>query len=228
MGRFLFLIIVGLGGVAILAALGIWQVQRLAWKKALLAEIEIRIDAPPVALPTNPDPDADRYLPVAVAGIFDNAAIRILASRRHTGAVYRIIRPMTLAEGRRILVDTGWIEDDASLRPPPETPVQLTGNLHWPRESDAFTPEPDEGANIWFARDVPRMARALGTEAILVVLRDAPDDDLGVTFWSVDTEGIPNDHLQYAITWFSLACVWAGMTAIFLLRARRGAQTTQG
>jgi surfeit locus 1 family protein len=56
------------GGVAILVSLGVWQVQRLAWKEGVLAEIEARIAAAPVALPEAPDPEADRYLPVADGG----------------------------------------------------------------------------------------------------------------------------------------------------------------
>ena len=98
--------------------------------------------------------------------------------------------------------------------------LTITGNLDAPQEADGFTPPPDLGGNIWFARDVPAMADALGTDPVLVVLRDAPETELGVTPWPVDTAGIPNDHLQYAITWFSLTAIWVGMTFHFLRRTR--------
>lgn len=83
---------------------------------------------------------------------------------------------------------------------------------------DSFTPEPDKSNNIWFARDVPKMAAALGTEPVLLIAKSKTDPN--VVPLPVDTEGIPNDHLQYAITWFSLALIWAAMTGFFLWRGR--------
>ncbi|MEL6889648.1 MAG: SURF1 family protein, partial [Pseudomonadota bacterium] len=118
--------------------------------------------------------------------------------------------------------DTGWQRDGADVLVTPATAITLIGNLDAPQEADGFTPAPDLASNLWFARDVPAMAQALDTQPILVVLRNAPEIDLGVTPWPVDTAGIPNDHLQYAITWFSLALIWGAMTGYFLLRTCRG------
>lgn len=222
--RLWFGVIVGVIGVGILLSLGIWQVQRLAWKEDLLSRIEREIAADPVPLRAALEPELRRYSPVTVTGTFDAGAapLRILASRKTVGAVYRIIRPFQAEDYGRILVDTGWIVDDAGTPPAPsEDEITLVGNLDTPNEADGFTPAPDLDGNIWFARDVPQMARALGTEPVLVVLGDAPETDLGVTPWPVDTAGIPNDHLQYAITWFSLAVIWGAMTVYFLLRTRR-------
>ena len=100
--------------------------------------------------------------------------------------------------------------------------MTVTGNLQWPRETDSYTPAPDIRGNTWFARDVPAMAAELGTQPILIVARSQTDP--AVTPMPVDTVGIPNDHLNYAITWFSLALIWAAMTAYFLWRTR--AKTT--
>ena len=77
---------------------------------------------------------------------------------------------------------------------------------------------PDLTSNIWFARDVSEMAKELGAENILVVLRETSGTNLGVTAWPVNTAGISNDHLQYALTWFSLAFIWLVMTAFFVFR----------
>ncbi|MEO9896349.1 MAG: SURF1 family protein [Paracoccaceae bacterium] len=226
MGRFLFLIIVGIGGAGILVSLGVWQSQRLAWKTDLIASIEQRIAATPVSLPMDLDPVADKYTPVTLTGQFKEGALRVLASRRQTGAVYRIVRSFVLTDGRTVLVDTGWIPDDAQIPTLVADEIRLIGNLHWPNEIDGFTPEPDVKANIWFARDVPAMADALDSLPILAVLRDAPETDIGVTPWPIDTGDIPNDHLQYVITWFSLAAIWAGMSAFFLLRHNRNPNVT--
>jgi surfeit locus 1 family protein len=223
MARLFFPVVIGLGGLAILLYLGTWQVQRLAWKEGLLRDIELRIAAVPVDLPENPDPEADRYLPVAIVGQFlPGPRARMLASRRQIGAVHRHIAVFETQSAGRILVDIGWTEDDVS---PPDLPagqITLVGNLDWPREADRFTPEPDLSDDFWFARDVQAMAAAYDTREILLVLREMPQSDLGVTPWPVDTAGIPNDHLQYAITWFSLAVIWVAMTIYFMRRS--GAQ----
>lgn len=221
MRRLVFFLIFGLGGAAILIGLGTWQVQRLAWKEGIIATIDERIAADPVALPTDLDVDRDAYLPVQVTGVLGTDYLRVLVSQKNVGAGYRIIRPM-MRDAGRIMIDMGFIPvsaaDDLSVEEGP--PVTITGNLQWPQETDGFTPEPDLAENIWFARDVPAMAAALGTEPVLVVRRDAPQSGGPVTPMPVDTSAIPNDHLQYAITWFSLSAIWLAMTAIFLRRPK--------
>lgn len=218
--RMIFPILLGLVGCAILVALGVWQVQRLAWKEAMLADIDARIAADPVALPQSPDPDADRFLPVTVEGTFADDTLRILVSQKQLGAGYRLITPFQTA-GRRIMVDRGILPIAADTPPPPQGAVTLTGNLHWPDEVDSYTPDPDLARNIWFARDVPRMADTLGTEPLLMVLKSTSAPEPQVTPYPVSRAGIPNDHLSYAITWFSLAVIWLGMTLILLWRIRQ-------
>ena len=215
----LFAAVVGLGGVALLIALGVWQVQRLDWKRGVLAEIEARIAADPVALPAAPDPVADRYLPVAVEGRYLGRPLRVLIGRAGSGAGWRLVQAFETGEGRRILVDRGVIPAGGAALPG-EAPGRVVGNLLWPDEVDRFTPAPDVDGNIWYARDLPGMARQLGTEPVLVVARSATGE--GIAPLPVSTEGIPDNHLQYAITWFSLAVVWAGMTGLWLWRIRRG------
>lgn len=221
MRRLAFFLIFGLGGAAILIGLGIWQVQRLAWKEGVIATIDGRIAAEPIALPTDLDVERDAYLPVQVTGVLGADYLRVLVSQKQVGAGYRIIRPM-MRSGDRIMIDMGFVAVAAAdaLAFEEGAPATITGNLQWPQETDGFTPEPDLVENIWFARDVPAMAAALGTEPILVVRRDAPQSGGPVTPMPVDTSAIPNDHLQYAITWFSLSAIWLAMTAIFLRRPK--------
>lgn len=225
MNRALFLILVGLGGAAILVALGIWQVQRLAWKEGILADINARIEAAPVEVPGAPDPDADRYLPVRLQGYLKGETLRVLVSQKDVGAGYRLI---TAAEAgdRRVLIDRGFVPTEAPAPDLPDTQVTVTGNLQWPQETDSFTPAPDLANNIWFARDVVAMAEALGTAPILIVARDVAPPEPKVAPFPVDTSRIPNDHLQYAVTWFSLAVVWLAMT-VFFLRRRPRAHTSE-
>src|SRR6056297_447211 len=100
----------GLAGAGILIGLGIWQMQRLDWKESVLAKIESRIAADPVALPEDPDPQADQYLPVRVSGEFGDGALRVLVSRKRVGAGHLVISPFVTDAGRRILVDRGFLK----------------------------------------------------------------------------------------------------------------------
>jgi surfeit locus 1 family protein len=215
----LFALILGLGGAAILLSLGVWQMSRLAEKEAYLARIERMIGAPPAPLPAAPDPEGDRFLPVALQGELLAEGLRVLASRKQIGPGHRLIQVLRTDDGRRILIDLGFAPQGAPTDPVALTGAVVTGNLHWPEEADRFTPPPDAATGQWFARDVPAMAAALGTEPVLVVARGALAP--GVEPMPVDTSGIPNDHLEYAITWFSLAAVWLGMTGYLLWRIRR-------
>jgi len=218
MNRLLFLLTFGAIGAAILVALGVWQVKRLDWKQSLLAEIEARIDDAPVALSARPDPETDKYLAVELTGTILPGELQVLTSRKQQGPGFRIIAPFRTEDGRRILLDRGFVveEDRASVRE--IGAATLTGNLVWPNETDSFTPPPDAATHTWFARDVAAMAQALETEPVMVVA--SSETDPGIEPWPVGTEGIPNDHLQYAITWFSLALVWVAMTLYFLWRPR--------
>lgn len=226
MNRALFLIIIGLGGAAILVSLGVWQVQRLAWKEGVIADIDARIVADPVVLPAVPDQQRDTYLPVTAEGGFEGDTLRVLVSQKEIGAGYRLITAFITGE-RRVLVDRGFVAVDAKDVAVPDTQVTVTGNLQWPQETDGFTPEPDLTNNIWFARDVPAMASALNTEPVLIVAGTVSQDDPAVTPLPVDTSRIPNDHLQYAITWFSLAAIWLAMSLLFL-RRRQSAAPAKG
>ncbi|MFC6688075.1 SURF1 family protein [Jhaorihella thermophila] len=219
----LFLLVFGVTGLAVLVSLGNWQVRRLHWKEGILAEIEARIAADPVPLPTDPDPERDKFLAVTVTGRMEPGEVRVLVSTRDSGAGYRIIAPFVMQDGRRILIDRGYVPAMDKNTPRALGPMTVIGNLHWPDEIDGFTPEPDREANIWFARDVPALAAELGTEPVLVIARSK--NDPRVTPLPVDTAGIPNDHLQYAVTWYGLALVWAAMTGYFLWRSRARKQS---
>jgi len=212
------MLIIGLAGLAILLALGNWQLRRLVWKEGILAEIEARIYAEPVALPAQPDPEADKYLPVLLSGRIETGELHVLSATRDDGAGYRIIAPMLLEDGRRVLLDRGFVDDLDKDAPRQTGPADVTGNLLWPDDRDAYTPEPDLGRNIWFSRKAEPMAEALNTEPVLVVARTPTDPNILPI--PVGTDHIKNDHMQYALTWFSLALVWAAMTAYFLWRTR--------
>lgn len=219
--RYIVPLIFGLAGIAVLVSLGTWQMQRLEWKRGLLSDIEARISAPAISLPDDPDPRADRYLPVQATGqVDDTAPLRVLVSQKQIGAGYRLISALETDQGR-VLLDRGFIRVADAIPPTPQGAVTVTGNLHWPDDRNDSTPDNDVAGNTWFARDLDQMAQVLDTQPLLVVARQITPPETGVTPLPVDTAGIPNDHLEYAMTWFSLAVIWAVMTGYFLWRTRR-------
>lgn len=217
--RLIFPSLLGLVGIGVLCSLGIWQVQRMQWKAAILTDITSRIAAEAVALPGVPDPVADRYLPVFVEGRFIDRDIDVLSSTREGGPGVRVIAGFATADGRRIMVDRGYLPEVQRRAPRVAEAARVVGNLQWPVDGDQYTPPPDARTGLWFSRDVGAMAAELGTEATLIVAREPTGD--GILPVPVDTSGIPNDHWGYAITWFLLATVWAGMTGYLLWRIRQ-------
>lgn len=216
-------IVFGVAGVAILAGLGIWQMQRLAWKEGVIAQLEARFAADPVALPAAPDAGRDAYLRVRATGRAGAPTLHVLTSVKPFGPGYRVIAPFTLSDGRRVLVDLGFVRQERKDRGDlPGGEVTVVGALFWPDEADGFTPAPDRAANIWFARDLEAMAAELQTEPIMIVAESHGGGDwprprrIGVN--------LPNDHLQYALTWFSLAVIWAVMSVLLVRRENRRGQ----
>ena len=209
----------GLAGVVFLCGLGTWQVQRMYEKRAQLDEMTAGISTPAVPVPTLLDPEKDRYRPVTAEGRFTGEHLYVLSGKPMIGAGVQVISVLQTEDGRRLLVDRGFLPDDEKTKPLTVTTVKILGNLMWPRDSNDYTPPPDPKTGLWFARDAEAMSALLGTEPTFIVAR-APTGD-GIEAMPIDTSSIPNDHWGYAITWFLLAFVWAVMTAALVWRIRR-------
>ena len=221
MRRLIVPLIFGFGGCALLLSLGVWQLKRLELKAARLATIEARVGEAAVALPPQPDRDADAFLPVIVQGDFDGTDLAVLTSIGRVGAAYRLVAVFETWDGRRIMIDRGYVPVADTRRTARAEDIEVVGNLHWPDEVDRWTPEPDLKKGIWYGRDVIAMAEALNTDPVLIVAREQTPAEPAATPIPVGTEGIPNNHLGYAIQWFGLAIVWAGMTAFLIWRIHR-------
>jgi surfeit locus 1 family protein len=218
MRRYVFPILMGVVGVAILMSLGFWQLRRMEEKRVYLDEIEARIGNAPIPLPAVPEEGPHKFQAVFADGRFTGEYLEVLAGQKDASPGVLVVAAFALPDGRRIMVQRGFVEEEARAVPRPPHDAKVEGNLHWPQDTSSSTPPPDAKTGLWFARDVATMAARLQTEPTLIVAR-APTGD-GIAPMPVDTSGIPNDHWGYAIQWFLLAATWAGMTVFLLWRIR--------
>lgn len=238
MKRFGNLLGVGIAALiafAILIALGVWQLQRLAWKEALVAKIEARMDAPPVEAPAEADwPTLDlaswEYRRVRATGIFDHAhEARVYVALSDAkgplrGPGYFILTPLLRAGGDVIIVNRGFVPEakaDPAARPgsQPDGEVAVTGLLRAPEDRNAFTPADDPAKKLFFARDPGAIAKGIGLPraAPFTIDADAASSPGGLPQGGETRVAFPNRHLEYALTWFGLAAALAGVFAAFAI-----------
>lgn len=235
-GRIWQVVIATVLGVALLLGLGGWQLQRLAWKEALIAERDQRLTAAPVSLDMAlKDFDADRsveFLKVKAQGAFQHDAELFVLTTEGGVPGFQVVTPLASREGVVVLVDRGFIPEplrDAKRRPDsqPAGDVEVTGILRrHVQNRGAFTPDNDSAANIWYWWDIPAMlafARVAPDQRVApFVLHIEPDPKAGKTLpspISVD-ENLTNNHLQYALTWFSLAILLIVMSGLLIRQMR--------
>ena len=213
----LFFVLFGVVGVGILLKLGFWQLDRLEWKTTLLAEIDSRMSQDPVALEGRTPLPRDNFKRVLFKGELSGPTAHVLTSERNLGPGYKVIAAVSSAD-HKLMVDLGFVTvGEKSAFEEMSGPVEIVGNVYFPNEVDpAYTPEPDFEGNIFFARELDVMPDYLGTKPALIVATSITPP-LGTLPLRV-AHNLPNDHLQYAITWFLLAVVWSAMTIYALIR----------
>lgn len=218
--KILFPLILGVAGCGVLVSLGLWQVERLAWKEGILADINSRLSAAPVPLSLDVTEAADEYTRVTLTGTPTGEELHVLVSGTEAGTGYRVISKVDTPLGP-ILVDQGLLALDAKQAAPLSAPMEITGTLLWPDDQNSNTPAPDLAANIWFARNIDTMSASLETLPLMVVTTTTAPADPRLTPLPVNTATIKNDHFEYAVTWFLLALVWAIMTLFLIARTIR-------
>jgi len=214
----IFALVLGLSGAAVLISLGVWQMQRLAWKEGIIADAAGMIASAPVPLPATLDPVADRYRAVTVTGRFTGEEAHVLTSTRERGPGYLVVAAYETSDGRRILIDRGFIPETAKETMRPPRAVGVAGNLNWPDDVTASTPPYDAARAIWYGRDLAGIAAQLQTDPVLIIAHSDTGD--AILAQPVTTAGFRNAHFEYAVTWFGLAAVWLGMTVLLLWRIR--------
>ncbi len=202
--------------VASFAALGTWQLQRRTWKLALIEQVNARVHAPPVEAPTSFEAGRDAYRRVQVDGRFDSAAQTLVQAVTERGAGFWVMTPLHRAGGNMVLVNRGFVAaSDRNHVAPAFEPTRIVGLLRASEPGGAFLRRNDPAADRWYSRDVMAIADAhtlrnvapyfIDAEAsagVEVVRGITPIRGLTVTTFS-------NNHLVYAITWFTLALMSA-------------------
>jgi cytochrome oxidase assembly protein ShyY1 len=223
------LAVIALLMVALLTALGVWQLQRRAEKHALIAMLTERLAASPEALPSAAQwsrltPAHDEFRRVQFTATYETtpdamvysagSAVRSDISGPGTWAFL----PARLASGETVVINTGFVQntmqdrgqqDRAVTRLITGAPVRLIGYLRFPEAPGLLTPAQNPAARLWFVRDHLAMAKALGWGGVapFYVDLEAPVPEGGIPKPGPLDVHLKDDHLQYAITWFGLAAV---------------------
>ena len=233
----IFPALLALAGMAVLVSLGIWQLHRLAWKEALIAQIEARAHASPVPLPPERDwrdlkPQDYEYRHVALTGRFDDRAAPVFRGSDPDGGEgpgYLVLTPLILPDGSAVIVNRGFVPDaakGAASYSPPAGEVTVTGLMREPEPRNLFTPADQPGKNLWFTRDPGAIAAQLGLSraAPFSVDADFSGDPRALPRGGTTVIAFPNNHLGYALTWFGLAVALAGVFGAWAwTRLRQGA-----
>ncbi|TCA43741.1 SURF1 family protein [Rhizobium leguminosarum bv. viciae] len=226
--------------LAILISLGTWQVERLHWKEGLLADIAARQAASPVPLAeieamAGAGGDIEYRKVTATGRYINNKERHFFATwRGQTG--YYIYTPLELADGRILFVNRGFVPFD-NKEPEMRMQGQLTDQQtvtglareKLPGKPSWVVPDNDVAKNIFYWKDLDVMAESVGLEKARVIPffvdADSTPNPAGLPIGGVTQVDLPNDHLQYAFTWYGLAAVLIVVVAISWFR--KGAKTSQ-
>lgn len=193
------------------AALGVWQLERRAWKLDLIARVEARIHAPPRLLTDLSGlSDADAYRRVRLRGAFQNDRETLVQALTERGAGWWVMTPLRTPAGT-VLVNRGFVPAlyrDPATRPPPSGTVEVTGLLRASEPGGGFLRSNDPGSGRWYSRDVAAIARAHGLGEVAPVFIDAEaTPGAGYPVGGLTVVAFRNAHLVYALTWFGLAAL---------------------
>lgn len=228
-GTLLAGVALSLVGIVIFMALGIWQIERRAWKLDLIRRVEQRIHAPAVAIP---GPEAwaginardDAYRHVRLHGRFMNNRETLVQAVTDLGRGFWVLTPLRTDHDLTVLVNRGFVpserRDPASRKAGnPAGAVEVTGLLRVTEPGGAFLRSNDPAANRWYSRDVDAIAaaRGLGKTAPFFIDADRDAGANGGPIGGLTVVSFPNNHLVYALTWFTLAAMLAGWTC-YLVR----------
>jgi surfeit locus 1 family protein len=227
-------------GIVILCGLGVWQLDRKVWKEDLIARLNARLSRAPQDLPPRASwpqlhQDDEEFRRVVFPAEFldgEEALVYTAGSPLRPdvkGPGYWVFAPVRLAGGSIVLVNRGFVppnhKDPAERsESTPHGIVDVVGVMRWPEARGTFTPADDPKKNIWFLRDSKSIAdfKKWATAAPFYIDQEEPVPAGGWPKPGKLEVQLPDNHLQYAITWFGLALALAGVYVVWLVRRLAG------
>lgn len=226
--RRLPLILLALIAAAGFAWLGVWQVERRAWKHDLIARVAARVTAPPTPLPVDwrGDPRDYEYRRVTVSGRFRHDRETFVQALTERGAGFWVLTPMETARGT-LLVNRGFVPPERRrpvTREAGQLPgtVTVTGLLRVSEPRGGFLRRNNPANDRWYSRDVAAIAsaRSLGAVAPFFLDADATPNRGGLPIGGLTVVRFADNHLVYALTWFGLALMSLGAAVLLWRRPR--------
>jgi surfeit locus 1 family protein len=215
-------ILIALG---ILISLGMWQLQRKAWKEGLIARLEVRSELPPLSVPQalalwQKTPDEAEFRRVSVTGTFLHAEERYLISAQSHGAAWQVMTPLMTPDPHVVWVMRGVVPDGLKnpatrLQSQPTGQVSLLARIRFSEKPNAFTPPPDLIKNIWYTRDISALNASVtpphGGQLLPFALEEL-ESTSQLPRPDPQSLNLNNPHLMYALTWFGLALTLIGVS----------------
>ena len=212
-------------------ALGIWQIERRAWKLDLIAQVSARVHADPVAPPGPASwgtitAATDAYRRIRLDGTFDNTRETLVRAATALGSGYWVMTPLRTERGFTVLVNRGYVSPEQRVaHARPTGPVTITGYLRITEPKGGFLRSNDPAADKWYSRDVAAIAAARGLTSIAPYFVDADKSGTAAPVGGQTIIAFPNNHLVYMLTWFTLAAMVIGAFVVFV---RQDARKRQG
>jgi len=227
-------------GVAILCGFGLWQLDRKVWKENLIATLTARLARAPENLAPHASwprlvPEGNEYARVTFPAEFLEGQEALVYTNGSPfrpdvkGTGYWVFAPARLAGGSIVLINRGFVPLDRKdigtrAEGAPRGIVDVVGVMRWPETRGLFTPADDVQGNVWYLRDPKAMAEAhkWATVAPFYIEQESPVPPGSLPKPGKLNVQLPNNHLQYALTWFGLALALAGVYIVWLAgRLRR-------
>ncbi|MGC4408096.1 SURF1 family protein [Rhizobium rosettiformans] len=221
--------------LVILLSLGTWQVNRLHWKESLLADIQERSNAAPVDIAglerLMAEGGAIDYRHATVSGRYLHDKERHFLATFGGQSGFYLYTPLELADGRYLLVNRGFVPYDRK-DPASRTEGQIEGvqtvtglaRAELTEKPSSLVPDNDEQANIFYWKDLGRMAASvdLPADRVLPFFLDADSTPIagGLPRGGVTQIDLPNNHMQYVITWYGLAVALVAVAVAGLFRRK--------
>jgi surfeit locus 1 family protein len=201
-------------------ALGSWQLQRRAWKLDLIAKVEQRVRAPATEAPgrmqwSQMDPAAEAYRHVRLQGEWLPVKPALVQAVTERGAGFWVLSPLRRDDGSVVMINRGFVAADAQSLQPPLGATTVTGLLRATEPGGGFLRRNDAGNDRWYSRDIDAIATQRGLSGIApyFVDADAASSRAPGPLGGLTVIAFHNNHLVYAITWYTLALMVAAAAA---------------